>query len=541
MDQDKNFIIYIPGLFTTSLYKGNEQIWPINKSLIMNYIGLFKMWNFLKKPFTDSNQDHVHSHPLDQDKELSNYVDKLTDPNLVTGLLINTNDNLIHLLKSINDNDHLFVFCYDWTKGFNEIISKFSEAVQKLKIENKNITIISHSAGGIIGYKYLNSEQYKSDINFSKINKFITIGCPIQGSIKALTALLGLCQTSIVSPQILKNILDKGAFRSFYELFPINIKSLFQDKKTRQLLSEEEIINLLADNNIHHEHIKMATQFRTEMSELDSNPNVDFLFIRGSYNKEPMCAGILVDPETKHFEAFYDFGSGDGTVLSTEAVPDFSKRFRTRCVIGKHAHLTEMDDTLEIISQELTSEVKQKNILLAKIVNQEVNKGKLEFQLYLVKNNIQHLVKHISAEKIVFSNKTYVQDLKSFDYNKTSKTFSFKTHYTFGVLKLRQIIIEYYLEKDNTITTSNESEVVTFPNIETDSVDTMLSKEMSSTLSNNETMMPTMTDDNKPLKAKTDHNNKHKKNKKNNEHSTNLENYKTLYIELIKPHNTYLI
>lgn len=455
MDNQKNFIIYVPGLFSSYLLKGNDVVWPIDNKEIFkiyfnNYIKnplkklFFKNDNNISKSSTSMNSSDIS---INNNNTLKEYLVKLTDKNLTPGNLTKNNENLLNLIKKNNDNN-FYVFTYDWRESFNTSIQKLSDSIEELDIPNKNITLLSHSAGGIITYKYINdTAKYGSNKNFKKINKYITIGCPIEGSIKALSVILGLCHQSVLTPENLKEIIENGFFKSIFELLPANIHNLFFYKNTKTLLSHRDIIQVLLNNGFTEENLRKASEFRGELNNLIHNINVDFLFIVGLYNKEPMCTGFDVDPDTHKLECIYDY-AGDGSVLTYEALPTLMHRFRVRYVLGKHSYLTEYDDVLKIVEDEINTDYKQKYIVIAKPLS--TNNNIIEFYLFLIKNNDKLLVKDIKAEKIIFTQKTHSQDItKNLEHDKKKHTFFFKTSNTYGLLKLKNTIITYYENEQN--------------------------------------------------------------------------------------------
>lgn len=450
MEHQKNFIIYIPGLFSSYLLKGNDIVWPIdNKDIFKIYFN-----NFIKSPLKKLFHRRENASPLstiptieDNGSSIKEYLNKLSDKNLTPGKLTRNNDNIIDLIKKTNNNDY-YVFNYDWREDFNDTIQKLSNAIEELDIKDKNITLLSHSAGGIIAYKYINDiEKFGKNKNFKKINKYITIGCPIEGSVKALSVIMGIYHQSVLTPENLKEIIDSGFFKSIYQLIPANIHNLFFYKDTKSLLSPNEIIQVLLKNGFTEETIRKSSEFRAELNNLTHNVNVDFLFIVGLYNKEPMCIGFDVNNETLKVECIYDY-AGDGSVLTYEAIPTLMHRFKTRYVLGKHVYLTEYDDVLKIVEDEINSATNQKHIVIARPIATE--NGMIEFYLFIIKNNEKYLIKDIKSQKIYFSHKTHLQDItKSLNNDKKKHTFFFKSNINYGFIKMKNVIVTYYENNDD--------------------------------------------------------------------------------------------
>lgn len=449
MENQKNFIIYIPGLFSSYLLKGNDIVWPIdNKDIFKIYFNNF-IKSPLKKIFNRRDIQNISSSSTipkieESGSTIKEFLIKLSDKNLTPGKLTKNNDNIIELIKKNNENDY-YVFTYDWRESFEDTIQKLSNAIEELNVKDKNITLLSHSAGGVIAYKYINDiEKFGRNKNFKKINKYITIGCPIEGSIKALSVIMGVYHQSVLTPNNLKEIIDSGFFKSIFQLIPANIHNLFFYKNSKSLLSHNEIIKVLNKNGFTEQLLRSASEFRNELNNLSHNINVEFLFIVGLYNKEPMCTGFDVDPDTLNVECIYDY-AGDGTVLTYEAIPGLVHRFKTRYVLGKHVYLTEYDDVLKIVEDEINSSYNQKLIVIARPISTDNNL--IEFYLFLIKNNEKLLVKDIKAEKIYFSQKTHLRDItKQLNNDKKKHLFSFKSSVTYGFIKMKNVIVTYFEE-----------------------------------------------------------------------------------------------
>lgn len=441
MDQSAYFVIYIPALTYTSLVNGNDVVWPLDMSSKMKiYFN-----NYIKSPlvkiFSKKNQ------PLEKGELdlLEEYIISLGNKNLKPGSLDKNNNNIIELFKRVLNKNNYYIFTYDWRKGINEIVDDLRTTIQKLQIDNDNIALVSHSGGGVIAYKYINGPKPICQ-NFNKINKFITIGCPIQGSIKALSLILGKFEQHLISGNNLKTIIQKGNIEPVYELLPTRILSCFYDKKTHNHLSSEKIYNILLQNGFEKQQLDEIVLNRKEMNNLTSNENVKFVFINGIYTKKPMCVGFYVDPDTDKIENIYNYGSGDGTVLLTETIPNIDK-YRLETVVGKHSFLTEYDDVLDILEEELSNKFVGKPILLATIVKND--KHSISFYLYIVVDNQKYLVKDLKAERITFTLKTFSHDITNkLEHNKENEIFFFKTGLDYGLLKIKNANITYLIEDE---------------------------------------------------------------------------------------------
>lgn len=503
------FIIYIPGCFSTSLLKGNDVVWPLNnQDMVKLYLD-----KIIAKPFRKIFSKKVPEN--DMSNIVIESIKKIADKNLIPGPLTPNNNNMLELIKKLVGSNY-YIFNYDWRQSFENNIEDLALKVDKLDITNKDITIISHSAGGIIGYKYgcevekYNTSEYS---NFSKITNHITIGCPIEGCLKALVSLLGLYHQSILTSQEVKAILTNGFFDSIYELLPSRIYNLFYYSDTKEIVKQETMIDILYNYGFDEEKLKKFATFRNDMQQLTPNNKINNLFIIGAYDKKSMCVGFKVDRETHEIECEYNYGAGDGTVLYQEAFPTHLSH-RVKTVIGKHAYLTECDEVLDIIEEELTSQKKPKMILDAKILS-HVNK-ELEFQLFLLKGNKKYLIKDIKAEQILFTQKTNSQNLtKTLIHNKKKNSFNFKTSLQYGILKFRNVIFDYVEDMENVVTEE--------PKVNKNDISKLLN----------------LTETNKKDENKKEENKKEENKKKENKKEENKkdieiirETFKKIYVEL---------
>ncbi|QKE44560.1 hypothetical protein Yalta_113 [Yalta virus] len=443
----KPFVVFIPGIFGTSLLKCGETVWPIKTSdkfkIIVN--------NIFEKPvnslFSSDKKEDVLCPTI---RELAH---QLVDKNLTTGPVTHNYDNIINLIREIVK-DNFFIFQYDWRNSINENVEIFAQTIEKLEVGDKDIVIIGHSAGGLIGHKYLaSSDKYETEnSNFGKVKKFISIGSPLQGCVKALTAILGLLPQNLLTPNETKEILNMEFFKSIYELCPHNIQSLFYHKDTKQPLTSKQIVEILKKNGFPDTELKNFFNFKNDMDKLIINDNVHYLCISGVYSK-PMCSSFLADIETGEIDCVYDYGGGDGTVLKEESMlpPEFS--FRKHTVLGKHAYLTEIDEVLDIIKKELNMEINKNIILFADVITRKDKQ--IDFNLYFIKNKTRFYITDLSAEHISFSRKTVTSNITKKITKKNTKkdpsVFSFRTKEKYGFIRFKNLSFFFKNSEDEIV------------------------------------------------------------------------------------------
>lgn len=464
--ENNSFVIYVCGLFGTKLYKGNDIVWPPTNSKILEYCfdskikSIFKLFSKKKTKFSQSPETLV------------DYLNLLADKNLTTGTLTDNYTNIIDFIKK-STNGNYYIFNYDWRLPLKESVAKLAKEIEQLDVKEKDISIWSHSAGGVIAFEYLNNfyKENEEPDNFKQIKRYVTMGCPIKGSVLALTSIIGLNFQTLLPNHELKRIIEKNVFNSIYDLIPNNIHNIFHYKDSKKLLTPEEVYEVLIVNGFDKNKLNDALMYRQEFKNIQQNPNVSFTFIVGSYSDKSICTSFAVDPDTKELTCEYSRGCSDGTVLITESIPNDNYSYKTKYVSGKHAYLTECDDVIDFLSEEIFFTDREKFIVNA-VVLKENDKQQLEFLMFYEKNGKQHVISKVKAEHICFTNKTVSSDITDlFERNKKSDSFSFKTNYKYGTLKLRNATIFYKPEPVSSVCGedyySYETSAVEIPNLTT--------------------------------------------------------------------------
>lgn len=430
----KPYIVFIPGLFGTSLYNEDELVWPVKEmekmKLVFNII--------FETPF---NTLFPSKKNTQKPTALKDFVAKISNPDLKIGPVLSNYDKFIEFIKTESDNNYL-IFGYDWRKSLVDSVEEFSKEIDKLEVGDREIVLIGHSLGGLLAYNYLSKPELydKTYSNFCKIVKMISIGAPIQGSIKALSHLLGLSSSPLISKEDVKTLLSDGFLKPIFELCPINLGNLFYHKNGKNALSYKQIVRCLRKNCFHTGELENYIINKNIAQKQSTNNNVNYLFITGSYNT-PMCTGFEVDVETNEISCIYDNQAGDGTVLNDESCPSNDNKFRRRTVMGKHEYLTEIDETQNIIREELGASSERNFYITGE--NLVKNNKTLEFKLFINKSSVKNEIVDVFAEHISFSNKMVAKDITKKFEKKKGNTFYFNTKYNYGFLRLRNAVITF--------------------------------------------------------------------------------------------------
>jgi hypothetical protein len=193
------FIVFLPGIMGTELFKGDDLIWP----------GPVSSLRFRYK-----------------------LMDQLLDPNLRVGDIIRwfsvseQYNALIAKLRQAGfseDNSRLRVCPYDWRKRNEDAAEKLAQMIESIAAERGGqveITLIAHSMGGLISRYYLESGLFNQRPGFTTVKNLFTLGTPHRGSPLALTAAVGLEKRLFLNKEQVKQLVERPEFPSLYQLLP---------------------------------------------------------------------------------------------------------------------------------------------------------------------------------------------------------------------------------------------------------------------------------------------------------------------------------
>lgn len=422
-------VIFLPGCFGTSLMKGNEKVWPISSLTKIKYF-----INNFTKPFTQNIPEDNHG-------AIKEIIESLQNSNIVAGPVIDKHYSSIISLLTKATNGNLTVVGYDWRQPIAQCIKTLDEAVSKIVCNDKKITIIGHSAGGLIAYKYLNQYLKHEDTpNFKNINRLISIGSPIQGCTRGLAAIIGLSMKSGLTIEDISTLLESGVFELIFDLCPINIHNLFFYKDTRLPLQSRQIIECLHNIGFSRQRLNRIFRSHTEIQNKTPNQNINYLFISGMMADSRMVSNFLID-NNNLITAVQCTGAGDGTVLLRESTPHPEFLFRDVYVNGKHSYLTEIDEVQNIILDELKAEYN--TTYSVETILQSTKKNKKVISLNILVNQQKYPIKNLSARHITFNCKTYMKDISGSIKKEKEGFFRFKVEKEFGFLLFRDVFFEY--------------------------------------------------------------------------------------------------
>lgn len=434
---ERPFIIFVPGCFSTSLVDQNQkEVWPLSFG--------DKVHAFVKsitKPLSVPFSNEIKEDNLGFMNEI---IEKLRNPNLRPGPIIGKYyKTFIENINTLSEGNFL-VFNYDWRKPLDVCVQGLKKAVDDI-VTDKDIVLIGHSAGGLIASHYL-SDTLNTSNNYKSIKKMIAVGSPIQGSVLALSSILGMSSRFGMYKDSIRNIMDSGVFELIFDLCPTTLHNLFFYKSNNQPLSTKQVIECLRRIGISREKLQRIISSQAEEREREPNPNILYTFISGMNTNVPMVTGFYID-DNEVIETVTSYGVGDGTVLKSEASyhPEFI--FRHHGVIGKHSYLTEIDSVQELVKNEIVSSVSTFHFIETSLL--KYNKDEMSFSIDIVQGKHRYNVTNLKAKHISFSYKSQTTDVTS-TLTKKSKTniFKIKSKHSYGFLRFRDVVFEYMNENN---------------------------------------------------------------------------------------------
>lgn len=434
---DPPFIIFVPGCFSTSLVDQNQkEVWPLSFG---DKVQLFmkSIVKPLSTPFSNNEKE-------DNLGFMNEFIETLRNPNLRPGPIIyKFYKSFIETINTLSDGNFL-VFNYDWRKPLDVCVENLKKAIDEI-VTDREIVLIGHSAGGLIASHYL-SNGLNSSNNYRAVKKMIAIGSPIQGSVLALSSILGMSSRYGLYKDSIRNFMESGVFELIFDLCPTTLHNLFFYKSNNQPLSTKQVIECLRRSGFSREKLERIVRYQADEREREPNPSVQYTFISGMNSHVPMPTGFYID-NNEVVETIISYGVGDGTILKSEATfhPEFV--FKHHGVIGKHSYLTELDSVQEIIKNEILSSASTSSFVETNLL--KYNKDEMSIRINIVQRNNVYNVTNLKAKHISFSYKSFTSDITT-SITKKAKTnvFKIKSKHPYGFLRFRDVIFEYMDENN---------------------------------------------------------------------------------------------
>lgn len=237
-------VVFVPGLMGSSMWLGNERVWPSVKTLLTN--------------------PELFRYPSDLPFEARGVVDELVIvPNLIKQDQYNRlGDYLVEELGYVRGKD-FFEFAYDWRQDVRQSARQLAESIERLPA-TQPITIIAHSLGTLVSRYYIERLGGKE-----RVERAMLMGGPHLGTVKAMTSLL-------IAPAVLPFGLLGERLRRVMATFP----SSYQILPTYTCAVDQNggVINFLEDKSwLSEEYVPLlraAQEFRRELGTHSSVPAI---------------------------------------------------------------------------------------------------------------------------------------------------------------------------------------------------------------------------------------------------------------------------
>jgi len=353
-------IIFIPGLKGSKLYSVNlkKNIWPPSiGALVRNlYFPLCRSESNLLRELLDMNNNVIPNGLVEQIGHIDIYK------------------TLIKLLRS-SYGEHFLTFSYDWRQSIHDISLKLKQFVIENVKNNTNVYLIGHSFGGLVARYMLENKSIFSNLqaNF-KFLLLIALGTPHNGSLAAVSALLGLSSTSVTNQT--ETELLSCAFNSVYELIPFaklnDYLKVVYKKYDHDDDDKKYVLNLKGKNDLflfklitekfksNFPHLKWKKVERAcktigllNYQRKPVNCKYMFLNANGGMSLEYIELN-LTDPLQS--QLFYSINTGDG-VVGIMTPTKLQSKSDLEYKISVHADMCTQSHVLDIIAREINCQI----------------------------------------------------------------------------------------------------------------------------------------------------------------------------------------
>jgi pimeloyl-ACP methyl ester carboxylesterase len=334
----KKVVIFLPGVLGSTLYIGQDRVWP---SIELLFGGIAGPVLYAIRKFKDPDFTFEVKNVLQDDEHPVKYLGKFRPIPAYTKIrdFFRANGFAIVLKENgwaIPSGDKFFFeFPYDWRLDLRLTARELRSFVQDHILSNfsdPEIYIVGHSMGGLLSRAYL---KFQAGNQIQKIKRQVLIGTPNHGSPKAYLALkygVGLLATSGFQRDLPKQLDELASdLPGIYELLPsVRYETYFRDYGTLVHTGPHDEKSILATyiprnstwkravefyglNN--DERVKDALNFHQQLTN-DTHIGSDQTFVIFSSEVETLNS-ILATKGNTFFESYIN--NGDGTVTERSA------------------------------------------------------------------------------------------------------------------------------------------------------------------------------------------------------------------------------
>lgn len=324
-------VILVPGIMGSELWKGPTQIWPGSAlELLLPYPHM----DALLDP-TTAVGDIVRKVSIST--QYSALVDALNTCGFIEG----------------GPTPTLKVFPYDWRKDNSLAAAQLAEVVDtmaKALGAEADITLVSHSMGGLVSRYYLESGLFDARAGIRAVKQLITLATPHRGAPMALSAALGNERRLFLNAAQVKQVANDVNFPSLYQLLPPADEGFAWDRSDHQRFNPVNIYAAAtaAQLGLSSANLAAAKRFHDALCLAKRPAHVRYFFFAGTHETTTTSAQVrLQEPNpANRFRRVDRPRGGDGTVPVWSAL---MTGVQSEQVGGEHGGIYKNHDLLSVL------------------------------------------------------------------------------------------------------------------------------------------------------------------------------------------------
>jgi phospholipase A1 len=213
----------------------------------------------------------------------------------------------------------LYTCPYDWRKS-NQLSAQTLDAkIQRVNQDyngQAEITLITHSMGGLVARYYLESGKFNGSPGYGLIKNLFTLAGPHLGAPIAVIKALGQDKTVFLSGVQIKALSSNTAYPSLYEMFPHRGEPIVWDTGSTPIFQP---IDLYASGigqsaGLVEANLQEADAFHKSLKPLGSMLNIRYFFFVGTQKTTAVNLTSTRGANTLNIQESDRDDAGDGTV-----------------------------------------------------------------------------------------------------------------------------------------------------------------------------------------------------------------------------------
>lgn len=292
-------IIFVPGIMGSEIKLNGDKVWP--GSLLQFLHG-----------FSDDD------------------LKRLLDPGCIAGDIVRSfgivpqYSSLIDFFASCGFREqgnppNLYVCAYDWRKSnilaADTLAAKIKDVAAAYN-GNAEITLITHSMGGLVARYYLESGKFDNAPGFDLVANLYTLATPHLGAPIAVIKALGQDKTIFLSGAQIKVLGSKPEYPSLYELFPQRNQPVIFDSGSKPVYQLVDIFGAAGDAaGLTRANLDAADKFHQSLkAPAPAQNRVRYFFFSGTQKTTTINLTTSRNGAAIHVDKSDRDDAGDGTV-----------------------------------------------------------------------------------------------------------------------------------------------------------------------------------------------------------------------------------